>query len=212
MKRVGVLLAGCGRYDGSEAQEAVLLILSLRRRGLRLIFLAPDAPQRDVVDHTTGNAVDDAPPRVVLHEAARLVRGPVRTPDEVAASELDALVIPGGSGTVKNLCLPGEGPLGVGPVRDDVGRILDGLRQRGAPVAVVGLAEIVLARHEDRPLDGAPMAVPPAETVVDEERMTLFTPGFMGTDDITEAARGLDRLVEELARRLGMIPDNGAVS
>jgi enhancing lycopene biosynthesis protein 2 len=212
MKRVGVLLAGCGRYDGSEAQEAVLLNLSLRRRGLRPIFLAPDESQRDVVDHSTGNTVDDSPPRVVLHEAARLVRGPVRTPDEVGAAELDALVIPGGSGAVKNLCLPGEGPLGVGPVRDDVGRILDGLRQRGAPVAVVGLAEIVLARHEDRPLDGAPMAVPPTEIVADDERMTLFTPGFMGTDDITEAARGLDRLVDELARRLGMDSDNGAVS
>jgi enhancing lycopene biosynthesis protein 2 len=212
MKRVGVLLSGCGRHDGSEVQEAVLLILALRRRGLRPIFLAPDGPQRDVVDHTTGNAVEDSPSRDVLHEAARLVRGPVRTPDEVAASELDALVIPGGSGAVKNLCLPGKGPLGVGPVRDDVGRILDGLRQRGAPVAVVGLAEVVLARHEDRPLDGGPMAVPPTEIVADDERMTLFTPGFMGTDDITEAARGLDRLVDEIARRLGMTPDNGGVS
>jgi len=211
MKRVGVLLSGCGRYDGSEAQEAVLLILALCRRGLRPIILAPDVPQRDVVDHTTGSVVEDSPPRGVLHEAARLVRGPVRTPDEVAISELDALVIPGGSGAVKNLCLPGEGPLGVGSVRDDVGRILEGVRQRGAPVAVVGLAEVVLARHENRPLDSAPMAVPPTEIVADDERVTLFTPGFMGTDDITEAAQGLDRLVDEIARRLGRTPDDGAV-
>ena len=97
-------------------------------------------------------------------------------------------------------------------MREEVGRLLDGLRQRGAPVAVVGLAEVVLARHEDRPLDGAPMAVPPTEIVVDEERKTLFTPGFMGTDDITDVARGLDRLVDEIARRLGMASADGAVS
>lgn len=212
MKRVGVLLSGCGRYDGSEIQETVLLVLALRRRGMRPLFLAPDGPQRDVVDHSTGNVEEDATERRVLHESARMVRGPVRSLDEVAASELDALVIPGGSGAVKNLCLAGSGPLGAGPVRDDVGRLLDGLRQRGAPVASVGLGEVVLARHQERPLDGSPMAVPPTEIVVDDERRSLFTPGFMATDEITDAAQGLDRLVDELAERLGIVPRPGAVS
>jgi enhancing lycopene biosynthesis protein 2 len=212
MKRVGVLLSGCGRYDGSETQETVLLILALRRRGLRPLFLAPDRPQVDVVDHATGNVVDESAPRHVLHESARLVRGPVRSLEEVASSELDALVIPGGSGTVKNLCLPGTGPLGVGPVLDDLGRILDDLRQRGAPVAAVGLGEVVLARHQDRPLDGSPISVPPTEVVVDDERRTLFTPGFLATDEITDAARGLERLVDELSRRLGIVPESGTES
>jgi enhancing lycopene biosynthesis protein 2 len=209
MKRVGILLAGCGRHDGSDAQETVVLTLAVRRRGLRAIFIAPDEVQRDVVDHASGNVIDDAPPRGVLREAARLVRGPVRSLREVASGELEALVIPGGSGVVKNLCLPGTGPLGVGPVRPEVGRLLEELRERRAPVAVVGLGEVVLARHQDRPLDGAPMTVPPGEIVVDEARGTLFTPGFMGTDEIAEAACGLERLVEEIARRVGAPGRNG---
>jgi len=33
MKRVGVVLSGCGVYDGSEIHEAVLALLALDRKG-----------------------------------------------------------------------------------------------------------------------------------------------------------------------------------
>lgn len=202
MRRVGVLLSGCGRYDGSEVQETVLLVLALRRRGLRPVFLAPDAEQRDVVDHTTGTVVESAAARQVLHEGARLTRGVIRPLHEVSASELDALVIPGGSGVLKNLCEP-NGGLGAGALRGDVRRLLDGLRERSAPVAAVGLGELVLARHEGRPLSDLPITMQATGIVADRDRRVLFTPGFVGTDEITEAAEGIERLVGELAGWLG---------
>lgn len=197
MRRVGVLISGCGRYDGSEIQETVLLVLALRRRGLRPVFLAPQAEQRDVVDHTTGTVDEHAPSRQVLNEGARLTRGVIRPLHEVSASELDALVIPGGSGVLKNLCEP-NGRLGGAALRSDVRRLLDGLRERSAPLAAVGLGEVVLARHESRPLSDHPMTMQATELVSDRARGVLFTPGFMGTDEITEAAEGIERLVDEL--------------
>jgi enhancing lycopene biosynthesis protein 2 len=202
VRRVGVLLSGCGRYDGSEVQETVLLTLALRRHGLRPVYLAPDAEQHDVVDHTTGAVDDAAPPRSVILESARLIRGVIQPVHEIAASELDALVIPGGSGVIKNLC-DADGSLGGGPPRREISLVLDNLQQRGAPVAAVGLAEVVLARHRRRPLSDAPVSVPPTEIRVDRERGELFTPGFMATDEITEVAAGIGALIDELAGWIG---------
>jgi enhancing lycopene biosynthesis protein 2 len=206
MRRAGLLLAGCGLYDGSEVQETVLLVLALRKRGLRLLFLAPDVEQKDVVDHSTGEAVGDAPPRRVLLEAARITRGLIRTLAEVAPEELDALVIPGGLGVVKNLCVPGPGLYGDGPVRPEVADYLDRLAARKVPVAAIGLAEVVLARHQDRPLRHEPLAMAASQVVLDDERRVVFTPGFMGSDDVTEVAQGIDRLADEICRFLGMPP------
>ena len=36
MKRIGVILSGCGVYDGSEIHEAVLALLAIERAGARL--------------------------------------------------------------------------------------------------------------------------------------------------------------------------------
>jgi len=206
MRRIGVLLCGCGAYDGSEIQETVLLVLALSRRSMDAAFLAPDIEQRDVVDHSTGDLLESAPPRGVLVEAARIARGAVSPIHEMPEALLDALVIPGGMGTVKNLCLPGSGPLGLGDLRPEVASLLGALAARKAPVAALGLAQAVLRRHQGRPLDQEPVWVPSREVVVDEERRTLFTPGFMGTGDLEEVAEGIDRLVEHLARWLGVHP------
>jgi enhancing lycopene biosynthesis protein 2 len=206
MRRIGVLLSGCGRYDGSEIHETVLLLLALRRRGWRVVFLAPDVEQADVVSHATGEVSEPSSSRRVLDESARLARGVVRDVAQVAAAELDGLVIPGGAGVVKNLCLEGPGPLGGGALRPELRRLLDDLASRGAPLAAVGLAEVVLARHQDRPLSDAAMTYPPEEVVIDAERNVLFTPGLLSTDDLERAARGIERLVEELARRVAAHP------
>jgi enhancing lycopene biosynthesis protein 2 len=206
MRRVGLLLSGCGPYDGSEIQETVLLVLALAKRGMRTVFLAPDAEQRDVVDHSTGDALRGAAPRRILVEAARIARGVVSPIHETPPGQLDALAIPGGMGAVKNLCLPGPGRLGFGPVRPDVASLLEELSARKAPLAAVGLADVLLARHQGRPLDQEPAWLPAGAIRVDEERRTVFTPGFMASDDIEEVAGGIDRLAERLAGWLGVHP------
>lgn len=206
MRRVGVLLAGCGAHDGSEIQETVLVALALARRGLAVEFLAPDVEQEDVVDHSTAEAVREAAPRRVLAEAARLARGAVRALHRVPPEEIDAVVVPGGLGAVKNLCLLPPGRIGGGPLRPEVASLLSALSERRAPIAVIGLAETVLARLQDRPLDPRTMEVPAAEVVADEERRTLFTPGFLGSGNPLEVAEGIDLLADRLAGWLGAGP------
>lgn len=38
MKKVGVVLSGCGVYDGSEIHETVLTLLALSRQGRRYLL------------------------------------------------------------------------------------------------------------------------------------------------------------------------------
>ncbi|MEA3230612.1 MAG: isoprenoid biosynthesis protein ElbB, partial [Thermodesulfobacteriota bacterium] len=75
-KKIGVLLSGCGVYDGSEIHEAVLTMLFLDRAGAEIVCMAPDMPQRHVINHITNEAV--AEERNVLVESARIARGDIQ--------------------------------------------------------------------------------------------------------------------------------------
>jgi len=76
MATIGVLLSGCGVYDGSEIHEAVLTLLALDRAGAEIICMAPDIDQFDVVNHLTGKTQHEK--RSVLAESARIARGNIR--------------------------------------------------------------------------------------------------------------------------------------
>ncbi|RLE23285.1 MAG: isoprenoid biosynthesis protein ElbB, partial [Acidobacteria bacterium] len=54
MPKIGVLLSGCGVYDGSEIHEAVLTLLELDKRNCEIVMVAPDKTQMHVVNHLTG--------------------------------------------------------------------------------------------------------------------------------------------------------------
>lgn len=206
MRRVGLLLSGCGAYDGSDVYESVLLALAIRTQGMRTLFLAPDGIQADVVDHSTGDADDGAAPRRILLESARLGRGGVHPAADVPPSGLDALVVPGGMGSVRNLCLPGPGVLGGGPPIPEVAALLRALDERRVPLAAIGLGRVVLSRHRGEGLDPSALAVGKSEVVAAEDGRTLYTPGFLGSDSIVDVALGIDRLVAALASLLGVSP------
>ena len=57
MKKIGVILSGCGVYDGSEIHEAVLTLLAISRSGAQAVCFAPDKQQVDVINHLTGEAM-----------------------------------------------------------------------------------------------------------------------------------------------------------
>jgi enhancing lycopene biosynthesis protein 2 len=102
MVKVGVVLSGCGFLDGSEIQEAVLTLLALDRAGATAVCLAPNIEQKGVVNHRSGHPAESV--RNVLEESARIARGKIQDLAKAKASELDALVLPGGYGAAKNLC------------------------------------------------------------------------------------------------------------
>ena len=102
MKKIAVVLAGNGVYDGSEIHEATLTLLAIARNHAQYQCFAPDIKQAHVVNHLTGEEMDET--RNVLIEAARIARGNIKPLSDYNAKEFDALILPGGFGVAKNLC------------------------------------------------------------------------------------------------------------
>ena len=99
--KIGVIFSGSGVYDGTEIQEGVFTLLSIKKVGAEAVCFAPDMEQHHVVNHITGEEMEEK--RNVLVESARIARGDIQTLDKFDASQLDALVLPGGFGAAKNL-------------------------------------------------------------------------------------------------------------
>lgn len=212
MKKIGVVLSGCGVYDGSEIHEAVLTLLALSRQGAEAICFAPDKSQADVINHLTGEPMAET--RNVLIEAARIARGAVQPLAQADASTLDALIVPGGFGAAKNLStFASEGAECL--VDPDLKRLAQAMHAAGKPLGFICIAPSMLPRIFDFPLrltigtdidtaeivedmGGEHVPCPVDDIVVDEDNKIVTTPAYMLAQSIAEAATGIDKLVDRV--------------
>jgi len=142
-KRIGVLLSGCGVYDGSEIHESVFTLLAIDQLGGTAVCMAPDTDQHHVIDHITGEEMTEK--RNVLTEAARIARGDIRNLAAVTATDLDALIIPGGFGAAKNLTTWAfSGPDGT--IHAEVRRIIQEVHAAGKPLVGLCMGPTVIAK------------------------------------------------------------------
>jgi enhancing lycopene biosynthesis protein 2 len=219
MKRIGVILSGCGVLDGSEIHESVLTLLAIDRAGAQAVCLAPDIPQTKVTDHQSKQ--EAAETRRVLAESARIARGEIRSLQEVRASELDAVILPGGYGAALNLssfALAGPDCT----VQSDVARLLREMYNQHKPIGALCIAPTVLAKAfqemnvslkltigRDRQTAAAIARMGHEhvdcavhEVLVDEEHRILTSPAYMMARRISEVAEGVDKLVQEIVKRV----------
>ncbi len=213
-KKVGVVLSGCGVYDGSEIHEAVITMLALDRRGAEMVICAPDAPQMHVINHLTGEPAEGES-RNVLVESARIARGAIRDVAEVSADELDAVILPGGFGAAKNLC--DFAVKGADCAADPgVTKLVREVHAQGKPVAAVCIAPALIARllGEEGPeltigtdadtaaalesMGAKHVNCPVREFVIDRDRKLVSTPAYMLAQSISEAAEGIEKTVDAL--------------
>ncbi len=209
MKKVGVVLSGCGVYDGAEITESVLTLLALSRGGAQAICFAPDKVQSDIINHLTGEAMADS--RNVLIEAARIARGDIHPLNMAKAEALDALIVPGGFGAAKNLSnFAAQGSQC--EVDDDLKALALQMHQQGKPLGFICIAPALLPKIFDFPLrltigtdidtaevieemGGEHVPCPVEDIVVDEDNKIVTTPAYMLAQTIAEAAAGIDKLV-----------------
>jgi len=209
MKKVGIVLGGCGVNDGAEIHEALITLLALARHGAQAICFAPDKNQADVINHLTGEPMAES--RNVLVEAARIARGEIQPLNEARADELDALIVPGGFGAAKNLSNFAQ--LGADcTVDEDLKRLSQAMYAAGKPQGFICIAPAMLPKIFDIPLrltigtdiDTAELLegmgaehvpCPVDDIVVDEEHKIVTTPAYMLAQTIAEAATGIEKLV-----------------
>jgi|SRR6185437_3737169 len=100
--RIAVILAGCGRMDGSEIHESVLTLLSITQNHATYQCFSLNLPQEHVTNHLTNDSSHEEK-RNMLVESARIARGEVKPLEELNVADFDALIIPGGNGVAYNL-------------------------------------------------------------------------------------------------------------
>jgi len=212
-KKVGVLLSGCGVFDGSEIHEAVLTMLALDRAGARICCVAPDMEQMHVIDHLTGQETVEK--RNVLVESARIARGEIQNLAKVNASDLDALIMPGGFGAAKNLSdFAVKGSEAV--VHPEVKRIIREMAGAGKPVGAIciGPATLAKALADKNPtvtigsdvataraisaMGGTHADLAVDDICVDEKNRLVTTPAYMLGPGIKDVATGIEKLVNQI--------------
>lgn len=213
MAKIGVLLSGCGVFDGSEIHEAVLTLLALDRAGAEAVCMAPDIDQYHVVNHLTQTVTGEK--RNVLVESARIARGVISDLEEVQAAQLDGLILPGGFGAAKNLsdfALKGSGAT----VLPGVSRLLRDMTESGKPVGAICIApaavakalaeknpEVTIGSDEETALAiegmGGRHRVCTVDMIhVDEANRIVSTPAYMLGPGIKDVAEGIEKLVEKV--------------
>jgi enhancing lycopene biosynthesis protein 2 len=213
-KKIGVLLAGCGVKDGSEIHEATLTLYFLDKHGAEAVCMAPDKDQLDVVNHVAGTSGSER--RNVLLEAARIARGNIVDVRSVKAGDLDAVIIPGGFGSAKNLCtFAVDGP--DCRVDEGVANLLQEMYRQKKPIGALCIAPAVVARLFGKELapeitigtDAGTASAMEAmgakhkkaqvnEVVVDSKNKILTTPCYMLAQSIKEVGEGAEKLVAKI--------------
>ena len=219
-KKVGVILSGCGVYDGSEIHESVITLLALNRAGADVTVMAPDKNQMHVINHQTGEVAEDES-RNIMVESARIARGPVRDVATVQASEFDGLVLPGGFGAAKNLCdfaINGADC----EIDHDVASLILEMHNSEKPVLAMCIAPALAAKaltdggvnptitigndvdtvaglkklgaiHQEQPVEGV---------TIDATNKVITTPAYMLGPEIKDIAAGIEKAIDGLMKML----------
>lgn len=147
MKKIAIILSGCGVYDGSEIHEATMAMLAVKKNGAEYELYAPDKVQYHVVNHLNGQQSNEQ--RNVLVEAARIARGNIKPLKELNLKNIDALLFPGGFGVAKNLsdyAFKGADY----DVMPEIKELIKSTHHMGKPIGAMCIAPILLAKSLEK--------------------------------------------------------------
>lgn len=210
MKKVAVILSGNGVYDGAEINEAVLTLLAIEENSLEYECFAPDRMQHHVINHITGEDMPES--RNIMVEAARIVRGKIRPLTECNVDEFSALFVPGGFGVAKNfsdfafkgnkatvcpdilaLCQSFKGkPTGYMCISPALLPVIYG---EGIFLTIGNDKDTASIIHD---MGGVHTDVEVDQIVFDSENKVVSTPAYMLASTISDAKRGIDKLVRKV--------------
>ena len=215
MKKIAVVLSGSGVFDGSEIHESVITLLALDKAGASVQCFAPNIEQCHVVNHLTGEVAENET-RNVLVESARIARGNIKDIADAQASDFDAVIFPGGFGAAKNLsdfAFKGSEC----HIQKDVEIFAKEAVKIGLPLGFMCIAPAMIPRiYGDgakltigtdvetaaniNAMGGVHVACPTTEFVIDKKLRVVSTPAYMSANSISEAAIGIEKLVNEVLK------------
>lgn len=193
MKKIALILSGCGYQDGSEITETVSALICLNQAGTQTQCFAPK------------NQIEDS---------AKISRGNVKDVSQLNADEFDGLVLPGGYGAAKHLSdWAAKGAQCT--VHSDVARVIQSFYNSQKPIAAICIAPALIARvlgkhgvsvtlgndkeaaaeiaktgaiHENCPVE---------DYISDRDHRILTTPAYMYDAKPHEVFHGISKMLRE---------------
>jgi len=141
MKKVAVVLSGCGFLDGAEITEAISTLIAIGQNGAEYKVFAPNKEVAET-NHLTQKPTGQK--RNALQEAARIARGEIQSLEKLHAKDFDALAFPGGYGAALHLCDFAEKGSG-GAIDPQVVRIVKEFSESRKPIAAICIAPAIMA-------------------------------------------------------------------
>ncbi len=212
MKKIAVLLSGCGVFDGSEIYETVLTLIAIEKAGATYQCVAPDMMQYHVMNHLTKAPSDEK--RNVLVEAARLARGNIKSLSQVNPNDFDGLMVPGGFGAAKNLsqfAFKGSDT----DVQPDVLKFCQAFANAGKPAGYICIAPtwvnkvygggvtVTIGNDPDtikaiEAMGGKHQVCTVSQICKDEKHKVVTAPAYMLAKSILEAQSGIEKCVQQV--------------
>jgi enhancing lycopene biosynthesis protein 2 len=213
--RFAIVLSGCGRADGSEIHESTCAMLAIDCLNSTYQCFAPDIKQAMVVNHITGEKVDQE--RNVLVESARIARGDIKSLNEFRPEDFDAIVFPGGIGAVINWCDFSVSGVSC-QVETSIRKAIWDSYKKGLPIGAMCIAPVLIAKVLGS--EGVKVTIGNDEQVaasvtktgaihenvgaigvcVDEIHKVVTTPAYMLAQSIKEVCEGADNMIKELIK------------
>lgn len=213
MKKIAVILSGCGVMDGSEIHEAVSTLLAIDQAGAKYFCLAPSIQQTRVVNHVTNETVENEA-RNVLIESARIARGQIQDIKAAHPKDYDAAIYIGGYGAALNLCsFATEGVNHM--IIPDVLTFARKMAELGKPQGFMCIAPAMIAKIYGQSIlmtignePGTAKIMQEmgnnhqeclaTDIVTDESHKVVTTPAYMLANSISEVFTGVKKLVEKV--------------
>lgn len=209
---IAIVLSGNGVYDGAEIQESTMLMLAIVNNGMNYTIFAPNINQHHVVNHITGEIMDET--RNVLVESARIARGNIQDIKEYDPAQFDALIFPGGFGAAKNLsnyAFTGEQM----EVNEDVEQAIKATHKLHKPLGFLCIAPVlaakVIANQVKITIGNDPTTAShinemgaqhieknATEVATDNENLVFTTPCYMTAQNIGQIYEGCNNLIKAM--------------
>jgi enhancing lycopene biosynthesis protein 2 len=213
MKKIAIILSGCGSKDGAEITEAVSTIIALSQSGVEYKIFAPQL-NFSPTNHLTGLPVLNET-RSVLAEAARIARGDINDLVVLMASDFDGLILPGGFGAALNLSnWASKGAQCV--VHPEVQRVVKEFYNASKPIGAICIAPVILARvlgdkkititignnkeviAEVQKTGTIHAECPVEDYIADRLNKVITTPAYMYDAKPHQVFKGISGLIKEL--------------
>lgn len=215
MKKIAVVLAGNGVFDGSEIHEATLTLYSIVKNGASYEIFAPNIDQHHVINHLTGDEMKEK--RNVLTEAARIARGKINDLKNFKADDFDAIIFPGGFGVAKNLCTFAFDGTNC-KVNLGVEKAIRSMHERKKPIGalcispvliakVLGDIEVTIGQDKDTAKAINEMGAKHKDTthgeiIIDEKNKIVTTPCYMLDANIGQIGDGANNVVKKIVEMI----------